>query len=50
MKMAILRIVKGLIIEEINQFVLGVATRQRIGSQGFHVPDAVKYAYTAVSA
>jgi accessory gene regulator protein AgrB len=50
MKMAILLIVKGLIIEEITQFVLVVVTWQRIGLQGFRVPDAEKYAYIAVSA
>jgi hypothetical protein len=50
MKMAILRIVKGLNLEEINQFVHVVVTWQRIGSHVFHVPGAEKYAFIAVNA
>lgn len=48
--MAILLIEAALNIKEINQVVLGAATRKRIGLRIFHVPDAESYAYTAVNA
>jgi hypothetical protein len=50
MKMDILLIEKGLNIEETNRFVLGVATRKRIGLHVFHVPGAEKYVCIAVTA